>query len=130
MIKKWNEFNESYSQDEEMGKILLYFNEDSPTTWYYINDAIIDGLFIEKLDLNDEEVEAFGNSIDEEYLDMNDLADMIVYNDVSYNENSDKILELLSDWMIEEGLIEKHPIIRIVGEDEDGESYDISYSAV
>lgn len=120
MIKKWNEFNENYTQDEEPGKILLYFNDDSPTTWYYINDALIDGLFIEKLDLSDEDVEAFGNSIEEEYMDMNDLVDYIT-------GDPDDSFKMLFDWMIGEGLIDKHPTIRIKGKDEDGEKYNISY---
>ena len=120
MIKKWNEFNEKYSQDEEPGKILLYFNDDEPTTWYYINDALIDGLFIEKLDLSDEDVEAFGNSIEEEYMDMNDLVDYIT-------GDPDDSFKMLFDWMIGEGLIDKHPTIRIKGKDEDGEKYNISY---
>lgn len=122
MIKKWNEFNENYTQDEEPGKILLYFNDDSPTTWYYINDALIDGLFIEKLDLSEEQVEEFGKSVNVEfyeYMDMNDLADMIVDDEVTF--------KLLFDWMIEEGIIDKHPTILIKGKDEDGEKYNISY---
>jgi hypothetical protein len=122
MIKKWNEFNENYTQDEEPGKILLYFNDDGPTTWYYINDALIDGLFIEKLDLSNEQVEDFGNSIEEEYMDMYDLGDYIIY-----QTHPDEAFKLLFDWMIEQGLIDKHPTIHIMGEDEDGENYDISY---
>jgi hypothetical protein len=121
MIKKWNEFNENYSQDEESGKILLYFNDDGPTTWYYINDALIDGLFIEKLDLIEEEVEDFGKSITE-YMDMYDLADYI-----TGSGTPNDAFKLLFDWMVEEGLIDKHPTIHIIGEDEDGEYYDITY---
>jgi len=123
MIKKWNEFNENYSQDEKPGKILLYFNDDSPTSWYYINDAIIDGLFIEKLDLNDDDVEEFGKSVNieyYEYMDMIDLVGMII-------NNEDETFKLLFDWMVEEGIIDKHPTIRIKGKDEDGEKYNITY---
>ena len=119
-MKKFKNFI-TESHDEEVGELLLIYDGQSPTTWYFIQDAINDGLLDEKLQLDNETIEQYGKEVhNENYIDMESITDMILY-------DFDEELDLLFDWMINNDLLDKKPTVEIEGYDEDGEEYEFSY---
>ena len=103
------------------GEILLSYDGDPPTTWYYINDAIINGLLDEKLQLDDDLIEKIGiTCFHEEDITPQDLCDIII-------DDFEGSLQRTLHYLVELNHIDKEPSVIIEGIDEDGETYDLSY---
>ena len=120
-IKSYSSFiNESV--DEDPGNILLTYNGESPTTWYYVEDAIINGLLDEKLQLNEEIIEAFClEKLYDELCTQQELADYLI-------QDFDNVLSRLLDYLKENEIIDEMPSsVEITGFDEDGEEYDLQW---
>jgi len=110
---------ENYKDEE--GELLLYYGENSPTTWFYIQDAIKDGLLDVNFDIDDDIVEQIGQTcFNDEYMTQDDLCDMIM-ND--FEDSLQKIFEFL----LEHDIIDDVVSIKIEGYDEDGEEWNFSY---
>ena len=116
-LKKFENF-----EDEEIGEILLSVNSQKPTTWFFIEDAIRDGLLDEVLDIDEEIVDLYGESIGEEMMSMEELSD-IISQDFQYE--IEKLLTFLDN---NDYLSDYFTTITIQGFDEDGEEYDLEYS--
>lgn len=112
----WNHIN------DEVGQIELIFDGGSPTTWFYINDAINDGLLDEKLGLYDEILSEYATKLELEFddLDMETLTDNII-------DDFENELNNLFDFLIERGDLDHKPTVEISGTDENGEEYEFSY---
>jgi len=132
LINKYNMFsdiNENASHDE-VGEILLTYDGQSPTTWFYIQDAILDGLLEEKLQMDDAICEEFAqyyadmtgeiDQDDVDYFTMEELATMI-------EQDFDKTLDILFDYLIEVEYLDKKPSVEISGNDEQEEEWEFSY---
>jgi len=126
-LKYLKQFNEStnpiydYLPEDEEGKLLLYFNNEPPTTWFYFEDAIINGILDEKLQLTEYLISEIGQfAFYEELTTASDLAIWI-------EQDPDSTFENLFSYLIENDLYDHHPTIKIIGEDEKGESFDIEY---
>ncbi len=116
---------ENYDDVNELGKLLLIYDDDIQTTWFYILDAIINGLFEETWQLDDETVEDIGiKCFDNNYMSQEDLYDEIIEN---FQGSLQKILDYLLeiDFLIED----TYPTIKIQGTDEDGEDWNFYYEA-
>ena len=110
---------ENYKDEE--GELLLYYGENSPTTWFYIQDAIKDGLLDVNFDIDDDIVEQIGQTcFNDEYMTQDDLCDMIM-ND--FEDSLQKIFKFL----LEHDIIDDVVSIKIEGYDEDGEEWNFSY---
>jgi len=124
LIKKHKMFRdvESHEYDDEVGQIELIFDGGSPTTWYYISDAINNGLLDERLGLNDEILSEYATKLELEFddLSMETLSDNIIYD----FENE---LNNLFEFLIERGDLDHKPSVEISGTDENGEEYEFSY---
>ncbi len=123
LIKKHKMFRNVESiQDEEVGQIELIFDGGSPTTWYYIEDAINDGLLDERLGLNDEILSEYATKLELEFddLSMESLTDNII-------DDFENELNNLFDFLIERGDLDHKPSVEISGTDENGEEYEFSY---
>jgi hypothetical protein len=112
-MKNWKNFNESYN--DEVGEINLYYNGEGPTTWFFIQDAIRDGLLEEKLDLIDDIIIEYDDE-----LDMETLTDNII-------DDFEPELDKLLDFLINKGYLDSKPTIEIEGEDEDGDYWEFTY---
>jgi hypothetical protein len=122
-LKRFNNFkiNEEFEQ-EESGEILLTYNGESPTTWYYVGDAIIDGLLEEKLQLDDDIIETFcEEQMNETYCGQSELADMI-------ESDFENVIGKLLKYLKQNDIIDEMPSSVIIkGTSEDNEEYDLSY---
>ena len=122
MKTKFKNFvNES---QEESGEIIL--NVDGvKTTWYFINDAIQNGLLEETLDLTDEIINDYAENMenfhDFGFISMEELTDILI---------GDFQIELgkLLIYLIEIDYLDKDIFsVTIDGEDEDGEEFDLQF---
>jgi len=112
--------NESYD-DDEVGGINLKVNGARPTTWYFLSDAIMNGLLEETLDLNDEIIEQYGENNGIDYLTMEDLTDMLI-------EDFETELGNLLSFLIEiDYLSQDISSVSIEGEDDDGEYHEYDF---
>ncbi|NPV12752.1 MAG: hypothetical protein HPY57_13275 [Ignavibacteria bacterium] len=133
LIKKHKLFqnNEEFEYNNEPGKLLLKYDGQSPTTWFFLSDAILNGLLEEKLDLSENEAEEFAHylvelgEMEEEDVytfSLSELADMI---EQDFEETLDKLFDFLiesdAEWF------DHKPSIEIVGEDENGEEHELIY---
>lgn len=132
LIKKHKLFkdNESIEYNDEVGTLELWWDGKGPSTWFFITDAIKDGIMEEKLQLDDDMLQGFAEylvglgEIEEdsvEWFDMEELSVMI-------EQDFESTLNNLFDWLMEENMIDHKPSVEIHGEDEEGEEYDFSYS--
>ena len=100
--------------DDEIGELLLIYNDGSPTTWFYIQDAIINGLLDEKLQLDDLTIEEIGIvCFDNENMTEDELCDNII-------DDFQGTLQTLFDYLVKEDILDDHPSVEIRGFDEDG----------
>ena len=113
---------EDFSQDEEYGKILLNYGNDLPTTWYYIEDAIINGLLDEKLQLDEDIIETFCEEQSyEEMCGQQDLCDMLI-------QDFDNVLNRLLNYLKENDMLDEIPSSVIInGTDEKGEEWALEW---
>ncbi|MCF7866985.1 hypothetical protein K9L67_06195 [Candidatus Woesearchaeota archaeon] len=110
---------ENFNDDE--GQILLYYDDNSPTTWFFIQDAIKDGLLDERFGIDDDIIEDIGQScFDEEYITQDDLCDMIM-------DDFEGSLRKIFEYLLENGIVDEEVSVKIEGEDEDGEDWDFYY---
>jgi len=110
---------EGYTDEE--GTILLYYGENSPITWFYIQDAIKDGLLDERFDINDDIIEEIGQScFDDEYMIQDDLCDIII-------DDFESSLQKIFEFLLENDIIDEEVSVKIKGNDEEGEDWEFSY---
>jgi len=125
LIKKLNEDvysygvpREKWSDDEEIGGIELKVDDKHITHWYYLSDAIQNGLLEEYFDMSDgecEEYAKFAGIEDAEYVGLQELSDML-------QQDFDEVMDSLTDFLnIDEITIE------IKGNGEDGDYAEIEY---
>ena len=121
-LKKFENFvNEESYDDDEVGGINLKVNGARPTTWYFLSDAIMNGLLEQTLDLNDEILEQYGENIGIDYLSMEDLTDMLI-------EDFETELGNLLSFLIEMNYLSQDiSSVSIEGEDEDGEYHEYDF---
>lgn len=106
---------------DETGQLLLYYGDEPPTTWFYIEDAIIDGLLDEKWQLDDNIIEDIGNTcFYEDMLTQGDLALMI-------EQDFEATLQRIFEYLIENDIINEEVNVSIEGVDEEGEEWNLSY---
>ena len=122
IIKKFEAFS-LYGDDEEMGKIILNV-DGKKSTWYYVDDAILDGLLIEHLGLDD-------ILIDELYEDDNNIYSMEDLRDTIVEDFEQTLDELFSKKYngesVQKELFDIPSIIEISGDEEEGD-FDVEYS--
>jgi hypothetical protein len=118
-IQRWENFNEN-SQDT--GELVLIVDDGTPTTWYYVNDAITNGLLEQELGLDDQIISEYCESLGCEFdeLDINSLGDIIL-------EDFEEELDKLFSFLMQRGDLNDKPSVEIVGNDEDGEEWNLSY---
>jgi len=117
MIKNWKRFNENY--DEEMGKVIL--NVDGrKTTWYYLEDAIHDGLLDETFEMDESMAEDYGETVHNEYIGLEDITDML-------RDDFEQEIDNLLTYLYKKDHISDISLIEIEGEDEEGENHEYSY---
>ena len=118
-MQKRNESSEYGGQ--ESGKITLTVNGGSPTTWYYLSDAIQNGLLEETLEIDDFILEEYANDKNIDYLDIDDLTDMLI-------EDFEEELGNLLEYLIRiDYLGQDISSVSIEGEDEDGEYHELDF---
>lgn len=121
IITKYDNFiNEN--EQEELGDILLKYDTDEPTTWFYIEDAISNGLLEEKLNLDQDTIDIFCSEFfNEDFCSAEELGNMIL-------EDFDGIIGKLLKFCLETNLIDKLPSsVSIKGNDENGDFYDLEW---
>jgi len=107
--------------NDETGELLLIYDGSSPTTWFYITDAIIDGLLDEKLQLDDTTIEEIGIvCFDDENMTGDELYDNII-------DDFQGTLQTLFDYLTKEDILDDYPSVEIRGVDEDGEDWEFYY---
>jgi len=115
-LKTFENFN-----DEEIGELLLIYNGESPTTWFYIEDAIINGLLDDRFQLDEDIVEQIGQTcFYEEYVTQGDLCQIII-------DDFDSSLQRIFEYLLENDIIDNEATVEIKGKDEDGEEWDFYY---
>ncbi len=106
---------------QETGQILLKVNGGSPTTWFFIQDAIQNGLLEETLGVDDFILEEYANDKNIDYLDISDLTDMLI-------EDFETELGNLLEYLIRIDYLDQDiTSVSIEGEDEDGEYHELDY---
>jgi hypothetical protein len=100
------------SNDEEVGQVLLSIDGQSPSTWYYVSDAITNGLLDEYLDLTGDVVDELSDELYGQMIFIEDIADMI-------QEDFQTELDKLFDYLLEHDMISHRPTISISGFEED-----------
>lgn len=110
------------SDDEENGKILLNYDNKTPSSWYYIDDAIENGLLESSLGIDDEIAEVFcSEKYNEDFCNLADLKDKLIY------DFEDVLGELLTYLMDNNIIDEMSKEVAIEGVDEEGEYWSFSY---
>ena len=130
LIKQYKLFKDNENMEyDEVGQLELWWDGEGPSTWFYLSDAIKDGIIDEKLQLDDDMAQGFAEyllelgEIDEdsvEWFDLDELAIMI-------EQDFDETLDKLFDYLMEERFIDHFPTVEIKGEDENGEEWNFSY---
>lgn len=132
LIKQYKLFkdNENMEYEDEVGQLELWWDGKGPSTWFYLSDAIKDGIIDEKLQLDDDMAQGFAeylhlelDELDEdsvEWFDLDELAIMI-------EQDFDETLDKLFNYLMKEHFIENKPSVEIKGEDENGEEWEFSY---
>ena len=119
ILKRYeNYIKESVEDTDKTGEIILDVN-GRKTTWFYLRDAILDGLFVESFDLTDDYVEEiFGNR---DITTLEELTDLLDVDDIDdfESELSKMIIALDNDVDVE--------YVTIIGTSEDGDDIDLSY---
>ena len=112
-----------YDDDEDEGLVLLTV-DDKTTTWYYLDDAIINGLLEETLNLDNDICEDFAKYLENkdiiDYFDMESLKDLIV-------DDFEGTLDKLFDFLKGDDIFFEKPTVQIDGEDEYGEFHEYYY---
>ena len=124
--KELENVNESFDDDD--AKLVLDYN-GKPTHWYFLNDAIQNGLLEERLDLDDDICEDFAKYLIEigdmeeggaDYFGLEELKDLII-------EDFEGTLDKLFDFLKGDEIFFEKPTVEIIGEDEDGEEHEYYY---
>ena len=121
---RFKTFENYEDPEEDIGKLILTYNDDS-TTWFYIEDAITNGVLEEKLDLGagDAIIEKIGNDcFNEEYMTQEELTNIII-------EDFEGTLQKLFYHLIKIEFLNEYPTVDIEGVDEDGEEWSLYYEA-
>lgn len=109
------------SKLDEVGELLLRYDGGRPTTWFYINDAISDGLLEDHFQIEEDQIEDFvHDTYGEENFDRDMLVDLMIGD---FEETLDKLFE----WLIFNDLLNKKSSVEINGNDENDEEYEFSY---
>jgi hypothetical protein len=120
-LKRFESFRIN-ENDEDSGELLLFYGSDLPTTWYYIEDAVINGLFDEKLQIDEDVIEEFcENELYEENCNSQDLADSLI-------QDFDNVIFRLINYLYKNEIIDEKKPIRIEGFDEQGEEWGFEYN--
>jgi len=136
LIKEYKLFknSEGMEYDDEVGKLELWWNGEGPSTWFFITDAIKDGIIEEKLQLDDDMAQGFAEylyldltsilpEIEEDAVEWFDLDELSIMIEQDFEETLDKLF----NYLMEQSIIDKKPTVEIKGEDEDGEEWELSY---
>ncbi len=121
-LKNFNNFNLNENYNDETGELLLTYNGDPPSTWFYIEDAIIEGLLDEKLQLDEELIEQIGETcFYEENMTQGELSDIIIQD---FEGSLQRIFHYL---IIDLEHLDDESTVEIKGVDEDGEDWNLYY---
>ena len=113
----------TFENYDETGELLLIYDGGSPTTWFYFQDAIIDGLLDEKLQLDVNLIEEIGIvCFDDENMTQDELYDEIT-------DDFEGALQKLFDYLIDIDFLDEYPTVEIKGVDEEGEKWNFYYEA-
>jgi hypothetical protein len=121
-LKDYGNFlNENFGDDDvddEMGLVLLSIDGQSPTTWYYVTDAIGNGLLDEYLNLNDEILDLLSDELYDGVMFAEDVSSLI---EEDFQDELDKLFTFLLD----HDIIDHKPSVSISGYEEDNEDEEV-----
>jgi len=127
IIKTFNKFK--LNEDADSGYLKLKINDKVISNWFYLRDAIENGLLEEYFDIYDgvlvEEL-PWSEYFNDEFLTISDITDMI--ENAVENEDFEEFntfFKMLEDFSYN---IPNSISISFVGETEDGENYDVTYN--
>ena len=106
--------------DRDTGELILNV-EGRKTTWFFINDAIYNGLIEETFDMDEEIIDQYGESLGEDYYTYEDLTDLI--REDFQTEVGNLIMFLKKNDYLDQDISS----IEISGVDEDGEDWDLQF---
>jgi hypothetical protein len=119
ILQNFKSFNENI-QNDESGEIILNIN-GKKTTWYFVEDAIKNGILEEYLDLSEEEIEKYGDEVlNFKPYNIEELSDIIL-------DDFDKELKNLFQYLLNKNEIKEIPSIYITGIDDDGDDCDLQF---
>jgi len=128
LFKDNEALNENYDEDE-IGQLELWWDGQGPSTWFYLGDAIKDGIIDEKLGLDDDMATDFAEylagigELEEDSVEWFDLDELSMMLEQDFDDTLDKLF----DFLMEQNVIEHKPSVEIKGEDENGEEWEFSY---
>jgi hypothetical protein len=134
----WNSSQDSFKSrwdsdddnDDEGGLVLTIEGEKYPSKWFYIHDAIMNGIledYCQISSIDHEIIDEYGvwyaeqMGDNDDYMDIDTMTEMIL-------QDFDVELGMLFQFLEEKEYIDRTPLsVTIEGEDEDGEEFELYY---